>query len=617
MTNCKFVPIFISNTDSSANRSRMEIVDQIRQVANIIDIASQYTTLRSRGKKHVGLCPFHSEKDPSFTVDSEKQLFHCFGCGIGGDVFTLVMEKENLNFPETLKYLAQKYNIPLPEERKLSPQRLKLKEKLFKINENTLAFFRKNLFNTQEGKKALDYLKKRDISEEVIQKLKMGYALNSWDSLLTFFQNKNISPNLLEKAGLVLPRQKKDGYYDRFRGRIIFPIFDISGKVVAFGGRTLFDVEPKYLNSPDTDIYSKGEVLYGLNFCKESIRENGEVILVEGYTDFASLYQAGITNISASLGTSLTSHQILLASRFAPRIIISYDADAAGKKAALRAISLCFEKGVQIKVLNLPSGLDPDSYIGEYDSESFKNLVKKSTSGLRFLIDSYLQEGEEGIPEEKAKIVRHVVEEIVKIPDSVVRSEYLKLASEYLFIEEELLRNMTQQKSTEPSSSEEKELFFPAEKRLLQILVEDKLIAPYVYAELKEEDIQGLNSEPIFYALSDCFKNGKEMHFHEFREKIEPSLISSLSKILLEKGETASVEEALDCLYTLRQLSLENRSKKLIAEIKRLERDGEKEKLRSFLNQIQDIKKQLLSLSKQNNKKISYNKKDTSGLERS
>lgn len=609
MTNGKLAPIFTSNTDSLANRSRMEIVDQIRQVANIIEIASQYTTLRSRGKKHVGLCPFHSEKDPSFTVDSEKQLFHCFGCGIGGDVFTLVMEKENLSFPEALKYLAQKYNIPLPQERKLSPQRLELKEKLFKINENTLAFFKKNLFNTQEGKKALDYLKKRNISEEVIQKLKMGYALNSWDSLLTFFQNKNISPNLIEKAGLVLPRQKKEGYYDRFRGRIIFPIFDISGKVVAFGGRTLFKAESKYLNSPDTDIYSKGEVLYGLNFCKESIREKGEVILVEGYTDFVSLYQAGITNISASLGTSLTSHQVSLASRFAPRIVVSYDADAAGKKAALRAISLCFEKGVQIKVLNLPTGLDPDSYIGQYGPDSFKNLVKKNTPGLRFLIDFYLQEGEKGIPEEKAKIVRHVVEEIVKIPDSVVRSEYLKLASEYLSVEEELLRNITHRKSTEQRSSEEKELFFPAEKRLLQILVEDKLIAPHVYVELKEEDFQGLNSESIFYALSDCFKNGSEVHFHDLREKIDASLYSSLSKILLEKGETASVEEALDCLYTLRQLSLENKSKKLVAEIKKLEREGEKEKLRSFLSQIQDIKKQLLSLSKQNNKKISYNKR--------
>jgi len=317
----------------------MDIIDQIRQVASITDIASQYTTLRKRGKKHVGLCPFHSEKAPSFTVDDEKQLYHCFGCGAGGDIFTLVMEKESLSFPEALKFLADKYNIELPERRKLSPQRLKLEEQLFKINENTLAFFKKNLFNTKEGEKTLDYLQKRKISDNVIQKLKIGYALNSWDSLISFFKEKNVNPKLLEKAGLVLFSQKKNGYYDRFRGRVIFPIFNLTGKVIAFGGRTIVDADPKYLNSPDTPIYTKGKLLYGLNFCKDSIREKGEAILVEGYTDFLSLYQAGITNVAASLGTSLTSDQVSLASRFTPRIIVSYDADSAGKKAANRAIS--------------------------------------------------------------------------------------------------------------------------------------------------------------------------------------------------------------------------------------------------------------------------------------
>lgn len=595
----------------------MDAVDQIRQVASIIDIASQYTTLRKRGKKNVGLCPFHSEKDPSFTVDDEKQLFHCFGCGIGGDIFTLVMEKENLSFPEALKYLAQKYNIPLPQQRKLSPQLLKLEEKLFKISEDALAFFKKNLFNTQEGKGALDYLRKRKISEEIIQKLKIGYALNTWDSLLRFFQKKDISPNLLEKTGLVLPRQNKEGHYDRFRGRIIFPIFNDSGKVVAFGGRTIFNAEPKYLNSPDTPIYSKGKLLYGLNFCKEYIRENGEVILVEGYTDFVSLYQAGIKNIAASLGTSLTSNQIVQAKRFASRIIVSYDADAAGEKAALRAISLGFEKGVEINVMKLPLGLDPDSYLDQHGAESFKNLAKNSTPGWRFWIDFSLREGKPEIPEEKSKIVRQVVEEIQKISDPVVRSEYLKLASEYLSVEEELLRTIAHQKSTEEERSEEKGVFFPAEKRLLQILVEDKLITPYVFAEMKEEDFQGLNSEPIFCALTDCFKNGKTISFHELREKIDPSLLSCLSKILLEKGQQATLEEALDCLYTLRRLSLEKMSKKLKAEIEKLEKSGENEKLRSLLNQRLDITKQLLSLSERNNKKASYNKGDGSQIDRS
>jgi len=594
----------------------MDIIDQIRQVASITDIASQYTTLRKRGKKHVGLCPFHSEKAPSFTVDDEKQLYHCFGCGAGGDIFTLVMEKESLSFPEALKFLADKYNIELPERRKLSPQRLKLEEQLFNINENTLAFFKKNLFNTKEGEKTLDYLQKRKISDNVIQKLKIGYALNSWDSLISFFKEKNVNPKLLEKAGLVLFSQKKNGYYDRFRGRVIFPIFNLTGKVIAFGGRTLVDADPKYLNSPDTPIYTKGKLLYGLNFCKDSIREKGEAILVEGYTDFLSLYQAGITNVTASLGTSLTSDQVSLASRFTPRIIVSYDADSAGKKAANRAISLCFEKGVQIKILTLPDGFDPDSFIMKYGTDQFNELIQKSTPGLKFLINANLQEGNVEIPEEKAKIARNIVSEIEKIPDPVVRSEYLKQTSEHLSIDEKTLRSMVKQKSTD-MNEEEKGSFLNAEKRLLQILIEDKTIGPYVFAEIKEEYFQGLKSEPIFTALSENFKKGKESSFHELKQKVDPSLLGTLSRTLLEKEQAPTVEEALECLNTLKQLSLENQAKKLNVEIVRLEREGEKKKILLLIKQIQVIKKQLSLLSERNYQNLSYNKWDSSAKERS
>lgn len=595
----------------------MEIIDQIRQVASIQEIASQYTTLRRRGNKHVGLCPFHSEKAPSFTVDDEKQLFHCFGCGAGGDIFTLVMERENLSFPEALKYLAEKYNIPLPKKREFSPQLQKLEEKLFKINESTLAFFKKNLFATREGEKALGYLKKRDISEEIIQKLKIGYALNSWDSLLSFFKEKKVPPKLLEEAGLVLYNQKKDSYYDRFRGRIIFPIFSLTGKVVAFGGRTIFNAEPKYLNSPDTPVYSKGKILYGLNFSKESIRDTGEVIIVEGYTDFVSLYQAGITNIAASLGTSLTSQQVSLPLRFAPRMIVSYDGDAAGKKAACRAISLCFEKGVQVKVLTLPQGVDPDDYLRKSGLNEFKNLIQKSTPGLKFLIDSLLEEWRMDIPEEKTKIVRNAVDEIGKMPDPIVRSEYLKQASEYLSVDEEDLRRIIQRKSSEEKSKKE-ETILNAEKRLLQILLEDKRIASYVFPEMKEEHFQGLKTEPIFAALTECSKKGKEPDFNELRQKIDPSLSSSLAKaLLLEKEQAATVEEAFECLNALKQFSLENRKKELKAEIISMEKKGDKEKLRSLLIQRQDIIKQLSSLSKRNYQNLSFNNRDSLAKNRS
>jgi len=573
----------------------MEIVDQIRQVASIIDIASHYTTLKKRGKKYVGLCPFHSEKDPSFTVDDEKQLFHCFGCGVGGDVFSLVMEKENLSFPEALKYLAQKYNIPLPQESKLSPQVLKLEEKLFHINESALAFFKKNLYNTKEGQTALDYLKKRKISEKTIQEFKIGYALNSWNSLLSFFQEKNISTNLLEKGGLVLPGQKKDEYYDRFRGRIIFPIFTLTGKVIAFGGRTLFNAEPKYLNSPDTPLYSKGKLLYGLNFSKESIRESGEVILVEGYTDFISLYQAGITNCVASLGTSLTADQVYLALRFASKVIINYDGDSAGKVATSRAIPLFFEKANEPKVLILPEGLDPDSCIQKYGKAEYLDLTKRSISLMEFLIGHFCPKNGIKTLEEKVRVATEIIKITLINPNTVIGSEYLKQLCERLALDEAIVRSNLRVKIIE-KKSEEKEFFMPAEKRLLQILIENKPIAPYVFAEWKEEDFRGLKSELLFRIIYDCFKKEKDLRFHELSEEIGPSLSSQLSQALLEKAKQPTIEEALDCLFTLRKISLQNRLKELQMEIVRLERKGEKEKIVPLLSEKQDITKQILSL---------------------
>jgi len=573
----------------------MEIIDQIRQVANIIEIASQYTTLRLRGRKHVGLCPFHAEKTPSFTVDSEKGLFHCFGCGIGGDVFSLVMEKENLSFPEALKYLAEKYNIPIPEQRKLSPQALKLEEQILKINESALAFFKKNLLNTQEGKNALEYLKKRNIPEKIIQDFKIGYALNTWDSLASYFKNKGTAAGLLEKAGLVLPGRKPGEYYDRFRGRVIFPIFSITGKVVGFGGRTLFDQEPKYLNSPDTPLYSKGQILYGLNFSKESVRNAGEAILVEGYTDYLSLYQSGLTNVLASLGTALTPHQVSLALRFAPKIIINYDGDTAGRNAAFRAVPLCFEKGLETLVLVLPENLDPDGFIKKHGQDEYIKLMKTAIPGLKFIIDVSIEGKRMNVPEVKTKILRSILATIDNISDSIVRSEYLKQAAEYLAVEESVLRGLSGQKPGE-KPGEAKDPFLPAEKRLLQILLENKELRPYIFAEIRDEDFTGLKSEPVFRIILDWFRKDKELIFRDLQKEIGPSLSEHLSEALLEIGSPPTIEEALDCLCALQRTSKEGTLRTIQAELAREEKKGDNEKVQALLNQKQDLIKQIMAL---------------------
>lgn len=578
----------------------MEIIDQIRQAANIVELASQYTTLKKAGRRHVGLCPFHSEKTPSFTLDDEKQLFHCFGCGTGGDVFTLVMEKENLSFPEAVRYLAEKYNIPLPERRRFSPQYKKMEERIQKITEDTLAFFRKNLHNTSEGKNALSYLRKRQISDEIIQKFKIGYAMNSWDSLISAFQRQNIAPKDLEKAGLAIYNQAKNSYYDRFRGRVIFPIFSESGKVVAFGGRSLFDAEPKYLNSPDTPIYTKGRLLYGLNICKESIRESQEIILVEGYTDFVALYQAGITNLAAPLGTSLTPDQIYLAKKYANKLIVSFDGDVAGIKAASRAVSLGFEKGMQTYILMLPDGFDPDSFIKKNGIDAYNKLKNESVPGLKFLIQFQKKGMRSQAPEEKTQIVKNIANELGKIPDLIVRDDYIKQTSEYLQVDEGRLRSIINKKAEE-IPEREKIPFLPAEEILLKILFRDKGITSRIINFLKEDYFKGLKGEPIFREIKKAYtKNKKIPDFHEFKQILDKSIYSALSEIQFGENISHTFEEAKDCIDSLKDRSLEMKCAELDAQIKTLQRNGNYEKSNELLSQKFEIKKQL-SLSMQRN----------------
>lgn len=580
----------------------MEVIDQIRQAANILDIASQYTTLRKSGKRYLGLCPFHSEKTPSFTLDEEKQLFHCFGCGAGGDIFTFVMEKENLSFAESLRYLAQKYNIPLPERKRLSPQYKKLEENISKLTESALAFFKKNLFNTSEGRKALEYLKKRQISDEILQKFKIGYALNSWDSLISFFERQKVSHKLLEKAGLVIYNPKKESCYDRFRGRVIFPIFSESGKIVAFGGRTLFDAEPKYLNSPDTPIYKKGGLLYGLNFCKEKIREKREIILVEGYTDFISLFQAGIRNLAASLGTSLTSEQISKARNFArKKMIVCFDADTAGIKAAARAVSLGFEEGMQTYVLKLPQGNDPDTFIKKFGVDAFNKLVEKSTPGLKFLIQIQEKDFNSDIPEEKAQIANNIASELEKISDLMVRDEYVKQTCEYLNVDEAELRSRIKQKKNIPMVKGKISLL-PVEEILLLILFKHKTIAQSLLGSLNLEYLKGLRSQPIFkIAQMRYAKNKRLPEISDIKMELDRSLYSSLSEILIESDYTPSKDEVKDCLEIIKQRYLENKRKELRAQIDRLERSKEEEnKITLLLKQISEITNQLSAMPQRN-----------------
>jgi DNA primase len=577
----------------------MEIIDQIRHSSNIIEIASQYTQMQRRGRRHVGLCPFHTEKTPSFYVDEDKQLYHCFGCGAGGDIFTLIMEKESMDFPEAMRFLAEKYNLKIPESKSFSPQYQSLKENIYQVTEDALAFFRKNLHNTAEGKKALDYLHQRNTSPDTIKKLRLGYAPNSWDALSSFFRRRKISSDLLEQAGLVLRRQNKEGHYDRFRGRIIFPIFnDRTGKVVAFGGRSLFDEDPKYLNSPDTPIYSKGNLLYGLNFSRQAIREKDEVILVEGYTDFLALFQAGFTHAAASLGTSLTPRQIdLLRRRYTSRIIACYDGDLAGRKASYRAVSLGFEQGAQVRVVLLPEGEDPDSIIARHGRETFIQLIQKSATGLKFLIDFHTEGKRPATPEAKARVAREVMREIQKIPDTIVRSEYIKSISESLQIDERELRKSVADKIRTGPRPSSPIAFLHAEKRLLQIVFEDMDIANYVFQALEQSDYANIASSPLWPLIADSFRRRKIPSIHDLKSNMAPNLFNAFIEILNEQSEqNPSMDEARDLVNTLKEFSLHNERSRLNQEISRYQKTGEMDKITELQKQIQAITQKLCEL---------------------
>jgi DNA primase len=415
-------------------------ISEIKNIVDIVDIISDIVLLKKVGRNYVGLCPFHTEKTPSFTVSPEKQIFYCFGCGTGGNVFNFLMNHDGLSFFETAKMLANRYGIEIPAQT-MSPEqkrRISERESLLAANKQAMDFFKHSLLSDVEGKIALEYLKKRGIGEDTITIFNLGFAPAGWDSLLNYFSKKNISHELVQKSGLIIKRKSKNGYYDRFRNRIIFPIFNVSKQVLGFGGRVMDDSLPKYLNSPETSVYNKSRSLYGLHIAKEHCRASETVYIVEGYFDLLALHQHGILNSVATLGTSLTQGHVQILRGFVGkngRFILVYDSDAAGIKAAERSIKV-FDKGyVNAQILVLPEGYDPDSYLFEFGYKSFMNTASKAKSIIAFLIDSAVKKHGLSI-EGKIRIISDLKQPLAHINDSVERSLYIKELAEIIGIDE-------------------------------------------------------------------------------------------------------------------------------------------------------------------------------------
>ena len=420
-----------------------DTVEKIIEASRIEDVVGDFVSLKRRGTSMIGLCPFHNEKTPSFHVSAGKGIFKCFGCGKGGDSVRFIMEHEKATYPEALRYLANKYSIEIaeventPEEQAVNDRR----ESLYIVSAWAAKFFQQQMLETEEGKIiGLSYFKERGFRDDIIKKFELGYSPDVWDALTQGAISEGYNIQFLEETGLTI-RKDNEKFYDRFRGRVMFPIHSFTGRVIGFGGRTLKTDKavPKYVNSPESDIYHKSNVLYGLFFAKKSIRDEDNCYLVEGYADVLSVHQAGIENVVASSGTSLTIEQIRLIGRFTKNITILYDGDEAGIKASLRGLDMILEEGLNVKIVLFPDGDDPDSYVQKYGSSAFKTHIESNKKDFILFKTGILLKDAGNDPIKRAGIIREVVESIAKIPDGIKASVFVRECSSLLQIEERVL----------------------------------------------------------------------------------------------------------------------------------------------------------------------------------
>jgi len=419
-------------------------IQQVQNTADVYEVINDFVPLKRKGASYTACCPFHNEKSPSFLVTPAKGIYKCFGCGASGNSISFVMDYEKMSFAEAIRYLANKYNIPI-EETVVAPENKEIateKDSLMIVLNYAKKHFVHNLFETDEGKGlAYTYFKERGFNDKTIETFELGYALNSWDDFTNLALKEQYDLKILEKAGLTVVKEEENKKYDRFRARVIFPIHNTAGKPIAFGARILTNdkSQAKYINSPETEVYVKNQVLYGIFQAKNSIRTTDNCFLVEGYTDVISLHQNGVHNVVASSGTSLTDGQIKLISRYTKNITVLYDGDAAGIKASLRGIDLILEQGLHVKVATFPSNDDPDSYIRKVGGEQFSAYIKANAKDFIAFKTQILLEDSENDPIKKAKVIHEVVESIAKIPDAIEVNVYVKQASQMLDIAEDIL----------------------------------------------------------------------------------------------------------------------------------------------------------------------------------
>jgi len=590
-----------------------ELIEEIRINNDIVDVVSEYVKLDRKGKDYFGLCPFHKEKTPSFSVVPTKQIFYCFGCGKGGNVFHFVMNAENLSYIESIKLLADRAKIILPEgEGSEEQEKAKLRQEIIKINTEAARLFFNEL-NESKNLKGLQYLRKRGIKENTIKKFGIGYTSDGKDVLLKYLHSKGYTTDLILKSGLILPSKNGEGYYDRFRDRIIYPIFDVRGNVIGFGGRVIDNSMPKYMNSPETLVYNKGRSLYALNFAKNS--EEKRMLVVEGYMDVISLHQSGIINTVASLGTALTESQGRILKKYAEEIIISYDADTAGQSATMRGLDLLSEIGCNVRVLTIQQGKDPDEFIKNNGIEEFKKLIDSSLSLVEYKIQITKKLIDTDSIEGKIKFLNSMSEVLSKLDNLVEREMYIKkFSNEYGISEEsiysEIIKKSTTRTSFKVASQNKLQLgnkskvsnnsrsitIRKCEKIILAILCLEnsiyKIVSKIINTEFFENDENKTVANIIFSRL-------------EKKQDISPAELLSLVDIKTANEFTGILQEEcnyddnnkaiLDLIKSIKGIRLEMRQNEILEILSSKDKltEGNVEKLKLELNSILMQKKNI------------------------
>ena len=555
-----------------------ELIEEVRTRNDIVEVISGYVRLQKKGSNYFGLCPFHNEKSPSFSVSPGKQMYYCFGCGAGGNVITFLMEYENQTFPEAVRTLAQRAGIALPEadDSKEARQADSRRAKLLEINKEAAKYFYYQL-RTERGSVGMEYLRKRELSDETMNHFGLGYANKYSNDLIQYLKSKGYSEDLIRDAGLCNV-DEKHGIYDKFWNRVMFPIQDINHRVIGFGGRVMGDGKPKYLNSPETEIFDKSRNLYGLNFARTS--RKGNVILCEGYMDVIAMHQAGFTNAVATLGTALTEEQSRLIAQYTGEVVLSYDSDAPGQAATRRATGLLEAAGVKIRVLSIPDAKDPDEFIKKFGAERFAQLIEGSSSATDFAINKLRQENDVTTAEGKVSFLKQFAALMAGLPNPIEREVYLSKVCRELEVDKAAVAGQIareqKRRDYRDRKKEERDLIAPpiredsgkdredelllrqhpremkAAERLLRYLLRNPDRAEALRDRLPEGYFLSENDRTMYRVLLQRGLSGQELDISALGENLSPQAVDRLAKWQLPGAPPVTDEEAEDCLKCLR-----------------------------------------------------------------